>query len=102
MNDDLVPQAREIEKLLKTAKIRVTVDAIADKLGAKIRKCHVDKVPHFLVLGRKEAEDGLVKVNSRANKALEGLKTPAEFMGELLQNIADKTLPDPKEETPTA
>ena len=102
MNDDLVPQAREIEKLLKAAKIRVTVDAIADKLGAKIRKCHIDKVPHFLVLGRKEAEDGLVKVNSRANKALEGLKTPAEFMGELLQNIADKTLPDPKEETPTA
>ena len=97
MNDDLVPQAREIEKLLKTAKIRVTVDAIADKLGAKIRKCHIDKVPHFLVLGRKEAEDGLVKVNSRANKALEGLKTPAEFMGELLQNIADKTLPDAKE-----
>ena len=97
MNDDLVPQAREIEKLLKTAKIRVTVDAIADKLGAKIRKCHIYKVPHFLVLGRKEAEDGLVKVNSRANKALEGLKTPAEFMGELLQNIADKTLPDAKE-----
>ena len=97
MNDDLVPQAREIEKLLKAAKIRVTVDAIADKLGAKIRKCHIDKVPHFLVLGRQEAEDGLVKVNSRANKALEGLKTPSKFMGELLQNIADKTLPDAKE-----
>ena len=96
MNDDLVPQAREIEKLLKAAKIRVTVDAIADKLGAKIRKVHMDKVPNFLVLGKQEAEEGLVKVNSRANKALEGLKTPAEFMGELLQNIADKTLPDPK------
>tara|TARA_B110000196_G_scaffold168217_3_gene144547 strand:+ start:6219 stop:8069 length:1851 start_codon:yes stop_codon:yes gene_type:complete len=102
MNDDLVPQAREIEKLLKAAKIRVTVDAIADKLGAKIRKVHMDKVPNFLVLGKQEAEQGLVKVNSRANKALEGLKTPAEFMGELLQNIANKTLPDPKEETPTA
>ena len=98
MNDDLVPQAREIEKLLKAAKIRVTVDAIADKLGAKIRKVHMDKVPNFLVLGKQEAEQGLVKVNSRANKALEGLKTPAEFMGELLQNIADKTLPDPKED----
>ena len=94
MNDDLVPQAREIEKLLKAAKIRVTVDAIADKLGAKIRKVHIDKVPNFLVLGKQEAEQGLIKVNSRANKALEGLKTPAEFMGELLQNIANKTLPD--------
>jgi len=98
MNDDLVPQAREIEKLFKAAKIRVTVDAIADKLGAKIRKVHMDKVPNFLVLGKQEAEQGLVKVNSRANKALEGLKTPAEFMGELLQNIANKTLPDPKED----
>ena len=67
------------------------------QLGAKIRKCHIDKVPHFLVLGRQEAEDGLVKVNSRANKALEGLKTPSKFMVELLQNIADKTLPDAKD-----
>ena len=98
MNDELVPQAREIEKLLKAAKIRVTVDDIADKLGAKIRKCHVDKVPTFLVLGRQEAEQGLVKVNSRTNASLEGLKTPAEFMGELLQKIADKSLPEPKED----
>ncbi|MFT5837050.1 MAG: threonyl-tRNA synthetase [Candidatus Azotimanducaceae bacterium] len=97
MNDELVPQAREIEKLLKAAKIRVTVDEVADKLGAKIRKCHVDKVPNFLVLGRQEAEQGLVKVNSRTNASLEGLKTPAEFMAELLQNIADKSLPEPKE-----
>ena len=96
MNDELVPQAREIEKLLKAAKIRVTVDEIADKLGAKIRKCHVDKVPTFLVLGRQEAEQGLVKVNSRTNASLEGLKTPDKFMGELLQKIADKSLPEPK------
>ena len=100
MNDDLVPQAREIEKLLKAAKIRVTVDAVADKLGAKIRKCHVDKVPHFLVLGRQEAEQGLVKVNYRTNPSIEGLKTPAEFMGELLQHIAEKALPEPKEAEP--
>ena len=97
MNDDLVPQAREIETLLKAAKIRVTVDAVADKLGAKIRKCHIDKVPNFLVLGKQEAEAGMVKVNSRANKSLEGLKTVNEFLAELLGNIAAKTLPDPKD-----
>ena len=97
MNDDLVPQAREIETLLKAAKIRVTVDAVADKLGAKIRKCHLDKVPNFLVLGKQEAEAGMVKVNSRANKALEGLKTVNDCLAELLENIASKTLPDPKD-----
>ncbi|NBB80341.1 MAG: threonine--tRNA ligase [Verrucomicrobia bacterium] len=94
MNDDLVPQAREIEKHLKAARIRVTVDAVADKLGAKIRKTHLDKVPHMLVLGKREAEEGKVQVKSRANPTLEGLKTPSEFMGELLQIIADKTLPE--------
>ena len=34
---------------------------------------------------------------TRANKALEGLKKPEEFLTELLQNIAAKTLPDPRE-----
>ena len=43
MNDDLVPQARGIEKLSKPRRF-ATAD-VADKLGAKIRKCHVDKVP---------------------------------------------------------
>ena len=37
MNDGLVPEARAIEKLFRAAKIRVSVDAVADKLGAKIR-----------------------------------------------------------------
>jgi threonyl-tRNA synthetase len=96
MNDDLVPQAREIETLLKAAKIRVTVDAVADKLGAKIRKAELDKVPHMLVLGKREAEEGKVAVRSRANKSLEGVKTISEFITELLQNIATKALPDPK------
>lgn len=98
MNDELVTQAREIEKQLKAAKIRVTVDCVADKLGAKIRKCHIDKVPHFLVLGRQEAEQGLVKVNSRTNPSLEGLKSTAEFVSELLQDIAAKTLPSSRSE----
>ncbi|MGJ8637862.1 MAG: threonine--tRNA ligase [Opitutaceae bacterium] len=93
MNDDLVPQAREIEAILKAAKVRVTVDAVADKLGAKIRKTHLDRVPNFLVLGRQEAEQGMVKVNSRVNPDLEGLKTTGEFLAELLADIANKTLP---------
>ncbi|MFW5874335.1 MAG: threonine--tRNA ligase [Verrucomicrobiota bacterium] len=96
MNDDLVPRAREIESTLKAAKIRVTVDAVADKLGAKIRRCHMDKVPHFLVLGKREAEEGTVAVNSRANKSLEGTKPLSEFLADLLDNIARKTLPDTK------
>ncbi|CAI8345085.1 MAG: Threonine--tRNA ligase [Opitutia bacterium UBA7350] len=95
MNDDLVVRAREIEILLKAAKIRVTVDAVADKLGAKIRKAELDKVPHMLILGKREAEEGKVAVRSRANKALEGTKAVDTLMAELVANIAAKKLPDP-------
>lgn len=97
MNDDLVTRAREIETLLKAAKIRVTVDSVADKLGAKIRKAELDKVPHMLVLGKREAEEDKVAVRSRANKALEGTKPVSDLLTELLANIATKTLPDPKD-----
>lgn len=97
MNDELVPQALEIERLLKAAKIRVTVDPIADKLGAKIRRAELDKVPHMLVLGKREAEQGYVAVRSRANKSLEGVKPASQFMTELLSDIANKTLPDARE-----
>lgn len=97
MNDDLVPRAREIESTLKAAKIRVTVDAVPDKLGAKIRRAELEKVPHMLVLGQREADAGKVAVRSRANKALEGVKPLAEFTQDLLENIAAKTLPDAKD-----
>lgn len=94
MNDDLVPGAKEIEKLLKAAKVRVTVDPIADKLGAKIRRAELDKVPHMLVLGKREAEEGNVAVRSRANKQLEGVKTPEAFLDDLLKIITEKSLPE--------
>ena len=94
MNDELVPRAREIEKLLKSAKVRVAVDPIADKLGAKIQHAELDKVPHMLVIGKREAEEGKVAVRSRANKALEGVKTPEDFLADLVKNIATKSLPE--------
>jgi len=94
MNDSLVPRAQEIKKLLKAAKIRVTIDPIADKLGAKIRRAELDKVPHMLILGNREAEEGKISVRSRANKVLEGVKTPKAFLADLLDNIMTRSLPE--------
>ena len=97
MNDELVAEAKEIEARLKEVKIRCTVDEIADKLGAKIRKAEVAKVPHMIILGKKEAELGKISVRSRANKALEAVDTIETFIPALKENIEGKQLPDPKE-----
>ena len=92
LNDSLVPAANEIRAQLKAKNIRATVDEHSDKLGAKIRRAELEKVPHMLVLGAKEAEAGLVNVRSRADKSLEGSCTVQEFIDKLLPIIKERRL----------
>lgn len=92
MNDGLVPAARKIRDALKAARIRASVDEHSDKLGAKIRRAELEKVPHMLVLGAREAEAGLVSVRSRADKSLEGVYPLEEFIGKLLPIIRERRL----------
>ena len=63
--DAQLPQARELVARLVDLGVRVDIDEKADKLGAKIRRAQSEKVPFMLVLGRKEAESGMVAVRTR-------------------------------------
>ncbi len=94
MNDELVDAAKAIESQLSSAKIRCTVDEVADKLGAKIRKAEIAKVPHMIILGKKEAEAGKISVRSRANRELENISSADDFITSLLDIINTKKLPD--------
>jgi len=47
---------RDLLAQLKAAGVRATIDEHNDKLGAKIRRAELDKIPYTLVLGGKEAE----------------------------------------------
>ena len=57
--------ARGIEARLRELDIRVTVDDDNEKLGAKIRRAQLEKVPFMLVVGGRDAEAGVVSVRSR-------------------------------------
>ncbi len=92
LNDSLVPAAREMRETLKSKGIRAGVDEHSDKLGAKIRRAELEKVPHMLVLGAKEMEAGLVNVRSRADKSLEGSCSLQEFIDKLLPIIKERRL----------
>ena len=93
MNDELVDVAKAIKSQLSSAKIRCTVDEVADKLGAKIRKTEIAKVPHMIILGKKEAEAGKISVRSRANKELENISNTEDFISSLIEIIETKRLP---------
>jgi len=99
LNDDLNADCEAMAEVLKAAKIRCSVDGSSDKLGAKIRRAEISKVPHMLVVGAKEKEAGVVNVRSRADKAFEGNRTLAEFVALVSAEIAERRL---KAHVPTA
>lgn len=93
LNDDLLDHAREVALELKKHRIRVGIDEHSDKLGAKVRRAEVDKVPHMIVLGAKEKEAGHVAVRSRADKELEGVYPLSEFITRINLDIRSRKLP---------
>ena len=70
-----------------------SLDEHSDKLGAKIRRAELDKIPHMLVLGAKEKETGTVSVRSRADKTIEGTHPFGGFLEKLLIEIRERRLP---------
>jgi threonyl-tRNA synthetase len=57
--------AREVADQLRHADVRVSVDEDSEKIGAKIRRAQMEKVPYMLVVGGREAEAGAVAVRRR-------------------------------------
>lgn len=65
ITDDVMDYAREVEETLAEAGIRVEVDSRNERMQAKIRDAQMRKIPKIAVIGRKEAEGGLVAVRDR-------------------------------------
>jgi len=64
-------QADYAEKLsikLREKGFRVEIDNDNESLGKKIRQVKIEKIPYFLVIGEKEMESKMLKVESREGK----------------------------------
>src|SRR5581483_5940261 len=66
INEKVDEYARALLGRLKAENFRATFDDHNDKLGAKIRRAEIEKIPYTLVIGQKEADAGNVSVRSRA------------------------------------
>ena len=56
--------ARDVVRQLEAAGIRVEADLRNEKINYKVREHSLKKVPHMLVLGKREAEEGSVALRS--------------------------------------
>lgn len=81
---------KNIMKELNKHNIRVELDEVNDKIGAKIRKAELEKIPYMLVFGDKELEEGLVSVRKRGKGDLGRIKID-EFIKDALKEIKDKS-----------
>jgi threonyl-tRNA synthetase len=83
--------AAGIVEKMKAAGIRVKLDDENEKIGAKIRKATMEKIPYMLVLGDKEVDGGSVSVRKRTGEETKDIRLE-DFMAVVLEKIKSKDL----------
>lgn len=81
--------AEEISKQYEALGIRTQIDATNEKIGYKIRKAQLEKVPYMLVVGDKEVESQTVGVRSRTEGDLGAMEIET-FRKKVLEEIEEK------------
>ena len=89
ISDKFMDYAKQIEKAMYDAKIRVELDDRAEKIGYKIREAQLEKVPYMIIVGEKELNEGNISVRSRDLGDL-GFKNTDDFLKELNEEIISR------------
>jgi len=91
VSDRFNEYGRRTAQALKKAGLRVEFDDSSDKVGAKIRRAMLRKIPYMLVVGEKEASAGTVSVRDKARGDL-GTESVEAFLGRAQEEIRKKRL----------
>ncbi len=68
LTDRTADYANELVEDLKAVSLRAEADLRNEKIGYKIREARLEKVPYIVVLGDKEAAEGMVSVRRRGSE----------------------------------
>jgi threonyl-tRNA synthetase len=79
---------RAIAAQMSERGIRVSVDEASEPLGARIRRAKIEKIPYVLVAGDSDIEAGTIGVNRRGLQDPERDVSVAQFIDEVLIEIA--------------
>lgn len=89
VGEKFLDYGHEVAKTLKAQGLRVQVDDDNQKLGYKIRRAELDKVPYLLIVGKREVESGNVGVRRRKEGDI-GAMSVADFGEMLTTEVADR------------
>jgi len=89
LSDSHKTYAETISKQYEALGIRTQIDETNEKIGYKIRKAQLEKVPYMLVIGDKEIETSTVGVRSRTEGDLGAMDAQA-FGHKMIEEIETK------------
>ena len=82
ISEDNIEYAESFVSELRLAGIRTDLDDSNEKIGYKIRKAQLEKVPYMIIIGKKEQESGTVGVRSRTEGDI-GAVNKEEFIAKV-------------------
>ncbi len=89
ISDKHLAYAKELRKKFKKMGIRVEVDESNEKIGYKIRKAQMEKVPYMAVIGDKEMENNTLSIRDRAKGDI-GAQPVDEFIAHVQELTATR------------
>ena len=92
ISDDLIPQALDVTKRMKAAGIRAYMDAHNDTLNYRIRDAEMLKVPYMAVIGKREAENGMLAVRARGQGKKQDIVAVDDFIARVAGEIRSRAL----------
>ena len=89
ITDDQLKPAQKVNQQLKQAGIRTSINTDSEPIGAKIRNVEKEKIPFILIIGAKEAEQGLINLRKRGGQQA-GTKKTEEIIELIRKEIENK------------
>ena len=83
--------AQGVQDVLEEAGFRVECDLRNEKIGYKIREAQLQRTPYMIVVGDKEAAEGIISVRHRADGDLGSMDLPA-FIAKLKEEVESKEI----------
>jgi len=89
VSEKFLAYGESVTAQLRAAGLRASLDVSDEKLGYKIRRAELEKVPYALIVGGREADSGTVGVRRRHQGDL-GAMPVGEFADRLTAEVASK------------
>lgn len=90
ISDKFNDYAESVRTQLEEMDVRALVDDRSEKIGRKIRDNEMKHIPYLLVVGEKEAQDGLVSVRKQGQGDQGSMKI-ADFGKKICEEVAEMT-----------